>query len=80
MAEPGTDLDREFDELIRKGEAAYTEMYDCRAARLHDLCDDAIELLRHAAALATEAGRLDQARALNARCEHIRAVYWQLRT
>ena len=54
-------------------------MYDCRPSDLHDLCEDAMELLGSAARLATEAGRLDQARELQARCAHVRAVYWQLR-
>ena len=80
MSGTSGDLDQQLEDLTRRGEAAYAKMYDCRPSWLSDLCDDAMGFFSRAAALATEAGRPEQARALAARAEHVRAVYWQLRT
>ena len=76
---PG-EIEQQIAALVQRGEAAYAAMYDCRSAALHDLCDDALERLARAARLAGEAGDVDRAIALTARCRHLRAVYRQLRS
>lgn len=63
-----------------KAEACYSKMYESEPHNLKDWRDDACSHFAEAIRAAEELGLSDEKKALEARVEHVRGVFEQLRT